>query len=72
MRDSGFPADIMTIDCLKTGKRIILILNDNNPDILSYQFSYKAADPEGDFQQLSFDKLSTQLLYDWIASYFSS
>ena len=28
MRDAGFPADVMTIDCLKTGKRIILILND--------------------------------------------
>ncbi len=72
MRESGFPADLITIDCLKTGKRIILILNDDNPTILSYQFSYKAADPEGEFQQLDFDKLTSKLLYDWIANYFSS
>jgi hypothetical protein len=72
MRDSGFAADLMTIDCLKTGKRIILILNDDIPNILNYQFSYKATDPEGEFQQLDFDKVTSQLLYDWIANYFSS
>jgi hypothetical protein len=72
MRDNGFPTDLMTIDCLKTGKRIILILNDDNQAIVSYQFSYKAADLEGEFQQLDFDKLTSKLLYDWIATYFSS
>lgn len=72
MRESGFPADLMTIDCLKTGKRIILLLDDDKPDLLSYQFSYKTSDPESEFQQLAFEKLTSKLLYDWIADYFSS
>ena len=49
MRDAGFPADVMTIDCLKTGKRIILILNDDQPGLIRYQFSYKDKDPAADF-----------------------
>jgi hypothetical protein len=32
MRAAGFPADAMTVDCLKSGKRIIFILHDDRPD----------------------------------------
>ena len=71
MRDIGFPADTMTIDCLKTQRRIILILHDEQPDILSYQFAYRDRDPSDDFEALAFDEITTQLLYDWIAKYFS-
>jgi hypothetical protein len=70
MRDAGFPADVMTIDCLKTGKRIILILNDDQPDTISYQFSYKDKDPGADFEQLAFEDLSSVTLYEWMSSYF--
>ena len=72
MRDIGFPADTMTIDCLKTRRRIILILNDEQPDIVSYQFAYRDKDPSDDFEVIAFNELTTQLLYDWIASYFST
>ncbi len=71
MRKSGFPADAMTIDCLKTNRRIIIILHDESPDILQYQFARRDADPSDDFKVLEFDKLTAQILYDWIASYFS-
>ncbi len=71
LRSQGIPVDAMTIDCLKTGKRIILLLNDNTPNILQYQFSYKSKDPDEVFEQLDFEKLSTQQLYEWMRDYFS-
>ena len=71
MRDAGFPADVMTIDCLKTGKRIILILNDDQPELIRYQFSYKDKDPAADFEQLAFEELSSATLYEWMSHYFS-
>ena len=71
MRDAGFPADVMTIDCLKTGKRIILILNDDQPGLIRYQFSYKDKDPAADFEQLAFEELISARLYEWMSHYFS-
>lgn len=71
MRDAGFPADVMTIDCLKTGKRIIIILNDDALDVVNYQFSYKDKDPAAEFEALPFNDLSSSILYDWMTSYFS-
>ena len=71
MRSVGIPADAMTIDCLKTGKRIIIILHDESPEILQYQFSYKDKDPAAEFQNLAIDNLNDKILYSWMASYFS-
>ncbi|MCK4744021.1 MAG: hypothetical protein KAT25_09395 [Sulfuriflexus sp.] len=71
MRDNGMPADIMTVDCLKSGKRIIIILHDQQPDIINYQFCFKDKDPKDEFENIAFDNLTTQILYDWIKDYFS-
>ena len=71
MRDAGVPADAMTIDCLRTGKRIILILHDKQPGIITYQFSLKDKDPSEEFERISFEELTSQSLYDWIKNYFS-
>jgi hypothetical protein len=70
MREMGVPADVMTIDCLKSGKRIILILHDQQPDIVSYQFSFKDKDPDEKFENIQFSQLSADKLYDWIKCYF--
>jgi hypothetical protein len=72
MRSHGIPVDMITIDCLKSGKRIIVLLNDDQPDIVSYQFSFKAEDPDDKFETIPLGELTTQTLYDWIKSYFSS
>jgi len=72
MRSIGIPSDAMTIDCLKTGKRIIIILHDQQPDVLQYQFSYKAEDPADEFLNLAIEDLSNQVLYDWMKNYFSN
>ena len=72
MRSVGIPADAMTIDCLKSGKRIIIIVHDEQPEFLQYQFSYKADDPAEEFILLAFSELSNQILYDWMKEYFNS
>ena len=72
LRNSGFPADAMTIDCLKTGKRIIIILHDQKPGIVSYQFSYRDKDPSSHFDELEFSELTASTLYEWMKGYFSS
>ena len=71
MRSIGIPADALTIDCLRTGKRIILILHDQQPDVMQYQFTYKAEDPAEEFMILTFKELSNQVLYDWMKEYFT-
>ena len=72
MREAGMPADVVTIDCLKSGKRIILILHDQQPATISYQFSFKDKDPDEKFERIQFNELTADKLYDWIKGYFSS
>jgi hypothetical protein len=70
MRNSGIPADVMTIDCLRTRRRITLILHDEQPGALLYQF-ITIEDEVGDqFQQIPFGDVSTQVLFEWIQDYF--
>jgi hypothetical protein len=70
MRKKGIPADAMTIDCLKTNKRIIIILHDLEPEIIHYQFSFTDQDPAERFEKLNFSDLTVNVLYGWIESYF--
>ncbi len=72
MRETGVPVDIMTIDCSKSSKRIILILHDQQPDIINYQFSFKDKDPDDKFEHIPFNELTADKLYNWIKSYFSN
>ena len=71
MRNVGIPADALTIDCLRTGKRIIIILHDDQPEIIQYQFSFKDKDPDDVFQKLPIDKLNDTIVFDWMKQYFS-
>ncbi|MAY42964.1 MULTISPECIES: hypothetical protein [unclassified Neptuniibacter] len=71
MRKNAVPADAMTIDCLRSGKRIIIILHDQYPDVLMYQFSFKEKDPKGSFKELDLADLTEQILYDWMCNYFA-
>jgi hypothetical protein len=72
MRESGIDADVMTIDCLRSGKRIILILHDHQPNIISYQFTFKAQDPAAQFEEVPCADVSENKLYEWMKSYFST
>lgn len=70
MREKGIPADALTIDCLASNKRIVLVLHDQQPDTVIYQLTHIDAKADAPFQQHAFSALSTQTLYDWIAGYF--
>lgn len=72
MREMGVPADVMTVDCLKSGKRIILILHDHHSDIIRYQFAFKDKDPDGKFEEIPFTELTADKLYNWIVHYFQN
>jgi len=71
MRTVGIPADLVTIDCLKTDKRIILLLHDEQPEVVNFQFSRRDCDPGNDFDSIALQDTTTQQLYDWIKDYFS-
>lgn len=72
MRESGIPADVMTIDCLKTKKQIIIVLHDAQPETFNYQYSFKDRDPGTKFETYNISELSSQVLYTWIKDYFSN
>jgi hypothetical protein len=71
MRKKGVPADVMTIDCLKTGKRILLIFHDEQADVVSYQFCFKDKDPHDEFESIDLKQVTSQQLYDWMVFNFS-
>ncbi|KPQ00033.1 hypothetical protein [Marinobacter sp. HL-58] len=70
MRDAGIPADVMTIDCLRTRRRITLILHDEQPGVLLYQFVTIEDEVGNDFQQMALSEVDTATLFKWIEDYF--
>ncbi|MGX5200779.1 hypothetical protein [Aliikangiella sp. IMCC44632] len=70
MRDLGIPADAMTIDCLRSGKRIIIILHDQMPQVVRYQFSFKTAEPDDEFLEIRIDEVTSKVLFNWMRDYF--
>lgn len=71
MRDIGIPADAMTIDCLRTHRRIVLILHDEEPGRLLYQFVTLDSDVGGDFQRMPLAEVGVETLFQWMQDYFS-
>ena len=72
MRELGVPADAVTIEHSTSNRRIILILHDDYPEIVNYQFSFKDQDPDETFEQIPFKELTVDIVYDWIKEYFQS
>ena len=72
MRDVGIPADAMTIDCLQTRGRIVLILHDEQPGVLLYQFGSIDEDAGEDFQRMDLAEVSAETLFTWMQDYFSA
>jgi hypothetical protein len=71
MRSVGIPADAMTIDCLKTQRRIIIIAHDSAPELIQFQFSFKNVDPSDDFESILLHELTASKMYEWIRDYFT-
>ncbi|SDU32679.1 hypothetical protein [Halopseudomonas salegens] len=71
MRDGGIPADVVTLDCLRTRRRITLILHDEQPGFLLYQFVTLQDEVSTEFKQMALSGVSTDLLFDWMQDYFA-
>ena len=72
LRTVGFATDAMTIDCLVSGKRIILLLHDEKPEEVAYQFSFKDKDPNDEFLTVPLSEATEGQFYTWIKTYFST
>lgn len=71
LRGLGINADTMTIDCLKTGKRVIVIVQDEMPGVVRYQFSFIEQDPADEFKVIELNELTEEQFYRWMKDYFS-
>lgn len=72
MRKMGIPADVMSIDCLVSQKRILVVLHDDFPGIIRYQYTFLDKDPSDQYEQMVFDDVTSDTLYQWIRDYFSA
>lgn len=72
MRKHGIPADAITIDCLKSGKRILLIMHDQQPEVVTYQFCLRDQDPFEEFENIPLAELTVEQLYAWMQERFST
>jgi hypothetical protein len=70
MRKVGIPADAITIDCLVSNKRILIILHDDYPKIIRYQFTFSDQDPADDYQEAVLADVTSEAVYGWIEEYF--
>ncbi|WP_241696945.1 hypothetical protein [Mariprofundus sp. KV] len=56
----------MTIDCLKSGKRILVMVHDSQPELANYQFCRRDEDPGDEFESIAIESLTAQTLYEWM------
>lgn len=70
MRNAGIPADVLTLDCLRTQRRITLILHDQQPGIVLYQFVTREEEVGGEFKQLPLEDMGSDTLVEWMEDYF--
>lgn len=71
MRASGIAADVITIECLVSNRRILIILKDAEAGSVSYQFGLRNTDPDSEYRSIALDALSPDQLYCWMRDYFS-
>lgn len=70
MRNAGIPADVITLDCLRTRRRITFILHDRHPGMLLYQFVTINDEVGNDFEQMALEEMTVDTLVDWMQDYF--
>lgn len=71
MRKMGIPADVLTIDCLPSKKRILIVLHDEHPGLIQYQYTFSDQDPGNEYQAMKSSDVTSDTVYDWIKDYFS-
>ncbi|GAA5213563.1 hypothetical protein ACFSJ3_03305 [Corallincola platygyrae] len=71
LREKGIPGDVMTVDCPRSGKRIIVMLLDANPDQVVCTFGYKDKDDTDAHFEFSYADINAATIYHWIERHFS-
>jgi len=67
LRDSGFAADTMTIQNHASDQRILIILHDEQPDIIDFEFGKISEDPSFEFEQIAYNDLDESRFYEWMS-----
>ena len=57
MRKQGFTTDVLTIDHLATNCRILFIIQDQQPNTVSYQCTQIDSEPAAQYQQMPLTKM---------------
>lgn len=70
MRDAGIPADVLPLDCLRTQRRITLILHDQQPGVVLYQFVTREQEVGSKFRQMPMADMRSSTLFAWMQDYF--
>ncbi|UTA46857.1 hypothetical protein L1F30_11865 [Simiduia sp. 21SJ11W-1] len=70
MRASGIGADVITVDCLVSNKRILLILHDAQPEQVSYLFGRRDVDPDGNYKTIALAEVTVAQVCAWVVEYF--
>lgn len=63
LRKSGFAADTLTIDNRANDKRIIMIIFDNDPENVQYEYARISQDPKFEFSTVSLKELTQERFY---------
>lgn len=66
LRKSGFAAESLTIENSKTNKRTLMILLDDKPDTVDYEFGLSSEDPTFNFNTIHLSELTQKKLYEWM------
>ena len=67
LRESGFPADTMTIQNHKTDKRILMVFHDEAPEIVDVEFGKISEDPKLEFDSYAIETITDALLVEWMS-----
>jgi hypothetical protein len=66
LRKNGFAADTMTVQNLKSNKRVLLVFHDSQPKSVDYEFGLISEDPKMDFKQLTLKELDKDQFVNWM------
>ena len=63
LRNAGFAADTLTIDNIRNDKRIVMIVFDDQPEQVQYEYCRISQDPSFEFTTISIKDLTQERFY---------
>jgi len=66
MRQSGIPADVLTIECNRAQRRLVVIVHDQQPDTVMHRSDCLKSDEDGDLEPLQKELIDTAFFVSWM------